>query len=170
LDEIIKLKDVWAQEENKRAMVTKVEVDAMKENWAEKEKKLLELYQSRAKELKTVQKEMDDLRKKGRGRGGRGGEEGEGGSSDPALAKHHAKLVAQAKQATARLEAIQAKNEELEERYDEVVEKCARTMWQLRQDHGELVRMKREKIETDIELGKQKVKMELQKRVRDAGI
>ena len=47
--------------------------------------------------------------------------------------------------------------QELERMYDDVVEKCARSMWQLRQDHGEVLRLKREKLEKDIEIGKHKV-------------
>ena len=44
LDEVIAMKETWAREENKRAMVSKVEVDAMKTGWAEKEDRILGLY------------------------------------------------------------------------------------------------------------------------------
>jgi hypothetical protein len=67
-----------------------------------------------------------------------------------------------------RLAHFQQQHAELEKRYDEVVEKCARTMWQLRQDHGEVLRLKREKVEKDIEISKHKVKLEVQKRVKAA--
>ena len=50
----------------------------------------------------------------------------------------------------------------------QMVEKCSKTMCQLRQDHGEMVQQKRDKAEKDLEINKLKVKIEMQKRVQDA--
>jgi hypothetical protein len=97
LSEIIAMKETFATQENKRATVTKVEVDAMKQNWKEKEDNIMRLYYNAKDDLKKLQEDFDTLKK----RGGHGGS-GLSGREAAMEARKSAKYLAKLKQAESR--------------------------------------------------------------------
>ena len=105
LDEVISMKETWALEENKRSMISKVEVDAMKQGWSEKEERILGLYYSAKDELKSAMEKLSNAKNK-RGTGG-------GVRIDPAEIARQKKIEQQAKEMTAKYESIKARFDEL---------------------------------------------------------
>ncbi len=71
---------------------------------------------------------------------------GDGPRLDPAEKKKMQKALDQAKQLSKRFDEMKARFDDLQSKYDQMAEKCSRSVWQLRQDHGEVLRLKREKV------------------------